>query len=126
MCLCVYVYVRACMPECGGVWRADCHVVTHICVCLFVCLLGSVSMCLCVCVCVHFCLCVCVCVYVRARVFVCECVCVCVCGGRVYVFLYVCLNVRVVAAVLLFCQHACSSKLLDSISVHGHQGFACL
>ena len=58
VCVCVHMYMRACVRAC-------------MCVCVYVCMRA------CVCVCVH--VCVCACVYVRVCVHVCVHACVCVC-----------------------------------------------
>ncbi len=55
-----------------------------VCVCVYVCVRGSVCVCACVCVCVRGSVCVCVrvCVCVCVRGSVCVCVRVCVCVWR--------------------------------------------
>ncbi len=106
VCMCVYVFVRACVCVsilcCFHLIRpvqapdsADCvrsrkggarssrrgvqGMPWTACVASQECAVGKCIVCVCVCVCVFVCMCLCVCVCVCVFVCVLVCVCVCVC-----------------------------------------------
>ena len=87
VCVCVFVYVRACVRACERAWVREC---------VRACVRACVRVCVCVWVCACVCLRACVraCVRARARACVCVCVCVCVC---IY------LSPHSIIAIALFC-----------------------
>ena len=115
-CLCIYIYILACVHArvcvhpgvCGCLSVRVCvPVCSCLCACLPICLCVCLSVCvsayLCVCVSAYLCVCVClsVCVCVCLSVCVCVCLSVCVC-----VSLSVCLPICV-SACLPACVCAC-------------------
>ncbi len=105
LCVC-YVYIHR--PQQRG------DIITHVCVCVYVCM----YVCVCVCLCVYVCVCVCLCVYVCVCVCLCVCVhimCVCV-FVRVFVCVFVCVHNVCIVCTQIFeiaQQNACK-EVLDS------------
>ena len=83
VCMCVCAWVCAWVHACVSEWWVCMCVCVHACVCACVCACARV------CVCVHACVCMCVCACVCVREWW-----VCVCVWCVYMYVWMCVNIR--------------------------------